>query len=265
MRTGICSAAAGLFSEAVWPTGHAAAAAHGTTAAVEIGSAVLLSLLFVCVWDPLKERIARAMLRAPHEQGELIGLPALVLVVVLGTGLVWIHTVLHHYIQSDVGEAFGAALERGLIVLIVCGFWFSARQSVWLRAGLAVALVGVIALVGQVLVATGLTQVGWTSSEIVWSIVPCLLLLSAERYFRHWQPRSAVQAATAVLTVGAAVIGLTGVVHLIGQYVPLPAVLMYHSIVGGPRDWAGTMLDDLFFYGGWAGGLWITPDVSGHG
>lgn len=262
VRIGVCSAAASLFSEAIWPSGHAAAAAHGSALAADIGSAVLLSLLFVCVWDPLKERMARTMLRAEHGHGEPVGLAALALMVGLGAGLVWVHTVLHHHIAHDVGQAFGAAIERGLIVLLVCAFWFSDRESAWMRGVLAAMLIGVIALVGQTLLRAGITHEGWTPSEIVWTTVPCVTLLLAERYFQPWRKRSAIRAGLAVLAVGAAVIGMAAVVHLVDRFVPLPSPLLYSSTVGDPRDWAGTMLDDLFFYGGWAGGLLIAPDIS---
>ena len=262
VRIGVCSAAASLFSEAIWPSGHAAAGTHGSAVAAEVGSAVLLSLLFVCVWDPLKERMARTMLRAEHGHGEPVGLAALLLMVTLGAGLVWVHTVLHHHIEHDVGQAFGAAIERGLIVVLVCVFWFSDRAAIWMRCGLAVVLVGVIMFVGQALLRAGITHEGWTPSEIAWTAVPCLTLLLAERYFRPWRRRSTAAAGWAVLAIGAAVIGLTAVVHGLDRLVPLPEVLLYSSTVGNAHDWAGTMLDDLFFYGGWAGGLLIAPDIS---
>ena len=40
------------------------------------------------------------------------------------------------------------------------------------------------------------------------------------------------------------------------------AVLLYGSTVGDAHDRAGTMLDDVFFYGGWAGGLLTAPGIS---
>ena len=265
VRTCVCSAAASLFAEAVWPSGHGDHASHTSHAAPlagVIGSALMLSLLFACVWDPLKERIARGVLRAPHPHGELVGMPALLLMVVLGAGLVWIHTVLHHSIEAQFGESVGVGLERGLIVGIVSAFWFVPATATWLRAGLAVLLLAVIATVGQALFRTGITAEGWTGSEIVWTAIPCGLLLLAERCFRPWTARSGPRAAGCVVLAGAGVVVLTALVHLVDRVVPLPSPLLYSSTVGDPHDWVGTMLDDAFFFGGWAAGLFIAPDIS---
>lgn len=262
LRVCVCSAAASLFSEAIWPTGHATHPAHPPPVAAAVGSALMLSLLFVCVWDPIKERTARWMLRAPHGHGEPIGLPALGIMVVLGAALVWVHTILHHYFEAQFGDAIAAGLERGLIVLIVCAFWFSAPDAVWLRAILAVILVGVIVSLGQVLMRAGLTQAPWTQSEIVWTATSCLVLLWAERRFRPWDATSSQRAGRFVLGTGLVIVALTGLAHLVDRIVPLPSLLLYSGNAEDARDWAGTMLDNLFFYGGWAGGLLIAPDIS---
>lgn len=263
VRVCVCSAAASLFAESVWPTGHADPA-HVAPLAGSIGSALMLSLLFVCVWDPLKECIARRVLTPRHPHGELVGMPALTLVVVLGAGLVWVHSVLHHHFETQFGASVGAGLERGLIVVFVCAFWFSSPQAVWLRIALAVLLIATIASIGQMLLLAGITQEEWTASEIVWTSVICALLLLAERCFRPWQQASSRRAAWIVAGTGVAVIVLVAIVHLLDRVLPLPSLLLYSSTIDDPHDWVGTMLENLFFYGGWAGGLLIAPDISGE-
>ena len=190
IRVCVCSAAASLFADAIGPSGHGEVASHAASVVGAIGSAFLLSVLFACVWDPLKERIARGVLGSHHPHGELIGLPALALMVVLGAGLVWVHTILHHRIEAQLGESVGTGLERGLIVAVVCAFWFSPVTAVWLRAAVAVLLVVVIGLLGQALFAAGITHEGWTDSEILWTITPCAFLLWVERCFRPWDAAS---------------------------------------------------------------------------
>ena len=262
VRVCVCSAAASLFAEAVWPLSHAADPAHTSPVAGALGSALMLSLLFACVWEPLKERAARGLLKAPHPHGELVGLPALGLSVVLGAGLVWVHTTLHHHFETQFGASVGAVLERSLIVVIVCAFWFSPPRAIWLRIALAAVLIVVIALIGRILLLTGITQEGWTTSEIVWTSVICGLLLLVEKCFRPWSAASSRRAGWIVAATGAAVIVLVAIVHLVDRVVPLPSLLLYSSSNDDSRDWAGTMLENLFFYGGWAGGLLIAPDIS---
>ncbi len=262
VRVCVCSAAATLFADSVRPSHHPPDPAHASTMAGAIGSALMLSLLFACLWEPLKERIARGVLHAPHPHGELIGVPALLLMVVLGTGLVWVHTVLHHHFETYLGDSVGAGLERGLIVVTVCAFWFSRPGAVWVRAGTAVLLVALIASIGEVLLRAGITPEAWTHSEILWTIVPCVLLLFAQACFQPWTATSNVRAGGWVAGAGFVVIALTGLGHLLDQAIPLPPLLLYSISVVDPHDWQGTMLDDLFFYGGWAGGLLIAPDIS---
>ena len=239
------------------PLGHASEASSPSISyAMSIGFAFLLSLVFACVWEPFREFCINALKWNRNAHGHPIGLLAFISFVSLGAVLALIHGIMHHYFNHHPEEALSTFVERTSIVLIVCCCWFTPPKRTFIAVCFVVLLIVCILFIGLTVADP------WTNSEKLYTMLACAPIAL------FGQP-NAVNAnegkklGSMILKVASVVLAVAVVLYKVDEMVfylfevHVPDLFIYSNNIQDNRDLLSTLVDDIFFYGGWGIGTWV--------